>query len=124
MDGLLFNGSQWLRPIVAVDAANADYVKVMNAGGGVCALTASAGVRCFRNPAGDATWVATGTAGELYTDASPLPELQYADLVGPYEFHCALTVSGQRQCGGYHQLGSFGDGFDERQPMPVLLPGG
>jgi hypothetical protein len=35
---------------------------------------------------------------------------------------CGVGTDGQRRCVGFRWLGSFGDGFDERVPGPVVAP--
>jgi alpha-tubulin suppressor-like RCC1 family protein len=77
-----------------------------------CALDQAGAVQCF----------GTDSAG-MVPIASPVPGGGWSAFSGePDARLCALTTSGARHCRGTRQMGSLGDGFDERIPTHVLTP--
>lgn len=117
-DGLLTGSSVPVTPTGLSTGIAAISVGAQHA----CALTTSAGVKCWGwNNYGETGDQSGATTTAQPIDVTGLPTNIVAISVGGYH-SCVVTSSGQAWCWGENQVGQLGDGttVDRSTPSPVL----
>ena len=96
----------------AFQAGNAnDWVSIVGPGYPYCALNSQGAVGCFVN---------NGANNGFSTSPAIEPTSGWSQLENSDGTLCGLRNGTERHCRGYRQLGSLGDGFDERVPTVVI----
>jgi alpha-tubulin suppressor-like RCC1 family protein len=91
----------------------ADWVGIVGPSSPYCALNSQGAVGCF---------VANGLNTGLVASPAIDPSSGWLQLENGGGHACGLRNGTERHCRGYRNLGSLGDGFDERVPTAVLTP--
>ncbi len=108
----------WARPMIQVGTAT-DHVRLVPFVGGACSLRGDGELHCYW---GTSTGWADNYPSYDVNGTIPAPTGPWASFSGGYALRCGVRADGTRACAGARFTGSFGDGFDERQPTPILLP--
>jgi alpha-tubulin suppressor-like RCC1 family protein len=90
-----------------------NWVSIVSPGFPYCALDSQGAVGCFVN---------NGSNNGFTSSPAIAPGSGWSQLAGDNSAMCGLRNGTERHCRGYRNLGSLGDGFDERVPTPVLAP--
>ena len=109
-DGTLHCTFQGVAGTFQAGSAN-DWVSIVGPGYPYCALNSQGAVGCFVN---------NGSNNGFNSSPAIDPSSGWSQLVSGDQSVCGLRNGTERHCRGYRQLGSLGDGFDERVPTAVV----